>query len=111
MNRHCEQKELRGLLDDTVSEPDIQTVEHLADCPRCQRSLEKLAAGDWWWTESRELVANSDTDEMRFASPASGIIAVGEAGEKRRAPMRTMAKKSTPDIIRGISWQGVCSPS
>ena len=81
MNRHCEQKELRGLLDDTVSEPDIQTVEHLADCPRCQRSLEKLAAGDWWWTESRELVANSDTDEMRFASPASGIIAVGDDQE------------------------------
>ena len=74
MNAHCAREELLELLNETIGESD-RTVEHVAHCAKCREELESLAANDWWWNESRELVVDGQSDEMiDFLSEASGVI-------------------------------------
>lgn len=72
--------ELEQLLAGTLSPDESETItDHLASCTVCQKELERHAGDDWWWTETRPLVA------AQLGLPSDGvpssIIAVCAEGD------------------------------
>src|SRR5436305_1162794 len=54
---------VRGLLEDALAPHEAEEVAaHLQQCPRCQRVLEGLAAGQDLWAEAGDLLARRPPD-------------------------------------------------
>jgi len=59
----CDPSRLIEILDaPNVDECNETIVEHLEECKSCQRELERMAAGDWWRSVGKQLLAAVEID-------------------------------------------------
>lgn len=94
----CVTAELMVVMNDQHDDPQYKpTVEHLSDCPDCQRILEQMAADDWWWVQGQKLVQSSvDIPTSKVVSTAQSV---GDADLPERWSVDFLEAAAHPELL------------
>ena len=78
MNSSCHPQALAELLNAEADGPEHDALTaHVSQCLSCQKKMEDIAAGPWWWTNGRDWLAAAEATDIADDSPTS-VLAVDD---------------------------------